>query len=253
MRDEDFRAVLVVAGAQGSRDFFARDQTESESVAGGFVFRRVGLEIIPEVVSERVFLRDFGVEDGFELRSFLWELRELEMAAFAEADEEDAFTVLRHEALRINHLMIDGVFEVVGERVPDDAEGVALVVAFQVLHVLQHEGVGPVEVDQLGEFEEEVALFLVLESVFLAEAEFLGDARDAEGLAGKAGAEDMVRRDGVVRHGVDVAVRFFPEVFRVGDLRLRIPVGGEDALAAGFLKRDAEAANPAEEVDEFQR
>jgi hypothetical protein len=57
-----------------------------------------------------------------------------------------------------------------------------------------------VVVNQFGQLEEEVALFLVLEAVFLAEAEFLGDARDAERLAGKAGAEDVVRRDGVVRH-----------------------------------------------------
>ena len=44
---------------------------------------------------------DFGVEDGFELRPFLWELREHEMAAFAEADEEDAFAVLaKHRRCR---------------------------------------------------------------------------------------------------------------------------------------------------------
>ena len=53
-----------------------------------------------------------------------------------------------------------------------------------MLDVLQHEGVGPVAVNQFRQLEEEVALFHVLEAVFLAEAEFLGDARDAERLSG---------------------------------------------------------------------
>ena len=61
-------------------------------------------------------------------------------------------------------------------------------------------------VNQFRQLEEKVALLQVFKAVFLAEAEFLGDARDAEGLAGEAGAEDVVRRDGVVGHGVDVAV-----------------------------------------------
>jgi hypothetical protein len=34
------------------------------------------------------------------------ELRELRMAAVAEADEEDAFAVLRHDALRVYHAVM---------------------------------------------------------------------------------------------------------------------------------------------------
>lgn len=86
--------------------------------------------------------------------------------------------------------------------------------------------------------------------VLLAEAEFLGDARDAERLAGKAGAKDVVRRDGVVGNGVNVAVRLFPKIRLVGDLRLFVPVGGEDTFATRALEGDAEAANAAEEVNE---
>lgn len=105
-------------------------------------------------------------------------------------------------------------------------------------------------VNQFGELEEQVALLLVLEAVFLAEAEFLGDARDAEGLAGKTGAENFVPRDGVVRHGVDVAVRALVKVGRVGDLRLLIPIARPDALAPRALEGDAEAADAAEKVNE---
>lgn len=47
-------------------------------------------------------------------------------------------------------------------------------------------------------------------------------------------------------------MRLVTEVGRVGDLRLRIPVGGEDALPARALERNAEAADAAEEVNEFE-
>jgi len=62
----------------------------------------------------------------------------------------------------------------------------------EVLDVFQHEGVGLVAVNEVGQFEEEVALFLVLEAVFFAEAQFLGDARDAERLIGKTSAQRML-------------------------------------------------------------
>lgn len=121
-----------------------------------------------------------------------------------------------------------------------------------MLDVLQHKGVGPVEVNQVRQLEEEVALFFVFEPVFLAETEFLGDARDAERLTREAGAEDVVGRDGVVRHGIDVAVRSLVEVGFVGDLGHLVPVGREDALRARALEGDAESANAAEQVNERQ-
>jgi hypothetical protein len=144
------------------------------------------------MIGERVFVRDFDVEDGFEFWPFRRKFRELERAPFAKADEEDAFAMLRHDALRVYDAVVDVVFQVFGQRLVNDAEGAALVVAREVLDVLQHEDVRPVVVNQFGQLEEEVALFLVLEAVFLAEAEFLGDARDAERLAGKAGAQSRL-------------------------------------------------------------
>ena len=75
--------------------------------------------------------------------------------------------------------------------------------------------------------------------MFPAEAQFFGDARDAERLAGKAGAEDVMRRNVRHRHGMDVA-----EIGGVGLLRVFVPVGGKHALAPGTLKRDAESPMP---------
>ncbi len=93
------------------------------------------------MVGERVFLRDFGVEDGFELRPFARKFRELEMAAVAEAkaqfdtssgcatfspvEAEKGIAVLRHDALRVNHAVVNVVFQVVGERVVRPGEGLA--------------------------------------------------------------------------------------------------------------------------------
>lgn len=106
------------------------------------MFLRVVLEVLPEVVGERVFGRHFGVEDGFEFRPVLGEVRELEVAPGFEADEEDALAVLRHHAPGVNDPVIDGVAEGVLERVHDDLERAPLVVPLEVLHVFQHEVMG---------------------------------------------------------------------------------------------------------------
>jgi hypothetical protein len=96
-------------------------------------------------------------------------------------------------------------------------------------------------------------LLLVVEAVLSAEAVFLGNAGEAERLAGKPAAKDVVSRD--VSHGyrMNVAARFFTEIGLVGDLGEFVPVGGEHALPSGFFKGDSESSNPAEEVDEAKR
>lgn len=78
--------------------------------------------------------------------------------------------MLRHDAARVNHLIIDGVAECLSQRVVDDLKRPALVVASEVLHVLQHERRWLMVFNDLRESEEEVALFLVLEPVLFAEA-----------------------------------------------------------------------------------
>jgi len=60
-----------------------------------------------------------------------------------------------------------------------------LIVPGEVLHILQHEGGRLVVLENVPDGEEEVALLHVLEPVLAAEAVLLGDAREAEGLAGK--------------------------------------------------------------------
>jgi len=106
-----------------------------------------------------------------------------------------------------------------------------------------------VELDDFRQREEQVALLLVVKAVRLAEAQFFGHARDAERLAGKAGAKNVVRGNVRHRHGMDVAVRRLAEIGGVGLLRVFVPVGGEHAFAPGTLKREPEAADAAEQIN----
>jgi len=161
--------------------------------------------------------------------------------------------VLGDDALGVDDLVIDGVAERFGEGAVDDLEGLAAVVALEVLDVLEDERGGAVEVENIGDGEEEVALLHVLEAVLAAEAQLLRHARDAERLAGEAAAEDVVRGDFSDGDTVDVAVRALAEIGLVGLLAEFVVVGGEDAPPSHFLEGDAEAADAAEEIDEGQR
>ena len=118
--------------------------------------------------------------------------------------------------------------------------------AAEVLHVLQHKRGRLVVINYRLDIEEEVALFLVLEAVLFAEAQFLGDARDAEGLARKSGAQNVVRGNVRHGHGMNVAVWALAVIGFVGDLSHLVPVGGKDALAARALESVSESANAAE-------
>ena len=91
----------------------------------------------------------------------------------AEADEEDALAVLRHDALSINDFVIHDVAEMLGERAIDDVEGLSAVVAFEIFDVLLNERGGTVEVENVGDGEEKVALLFVLEAVLAAQAQLL--------------------------------------------------------------------------------
>ena len=157
--------------------------------------------------------------------------------------------MLRHHALRVNDRRVEVVAERIGERIGNDLKRPALVVALEVLHVLQHKRGGLVELDDFRQREEQIALFLVVKAGRLAEAQFFGDARDAERLAGKPTAKDVVRRNVRHRHGMNVTMRRFAEIGGVGLLGVFVPVGGKHTFAPGALKRIPETANAAEQIN----
>lgn len=72
------------------------------------------------------------------------------------------------------------------------------------------------EFDDFRQREEQVALLLVVKAGRAAEAQFLGDARDAKRLAGETGAKDVVCRNVGNRDGMDVAMRLLAKIGGVG-------------------------------------
>jgi len=176
------------------------------------------------MVGQRVFVRDIGFKNGFELGFHRRECRKFKRAPFLETDEKDAFTVLRHNAFRVNDRRMEVITERIGERVVDDLKRPPLVVALEVLHVLQHEGGGLVKLDDFRERKEQVALFLVVKAGRPAETLFFGNTRDAERLAGKSPAKNVVGRNIRDGNGVNVALRFLAKVGGVGLAGIFVPI-----------------------------
>ena len=166
------------------------------------------------------------------------------------ADYEDSLPVLWDPSLRINYPMRDYIAQFILESVPDHAEGTPAIMPLKILYVLEQKGARPLLLEDANDIEEERSLCLIEKAVGAAEAVLLGDAREAEGLAGKAAAEDVELGDVGHGHGMDVAVRGLAEVGGVGLAAELVPVAGEDAASARPLKGDAKSADAAEEVDE---
>ncbi len=129
-------------------------QSIERAVARRLMFLGVVLEVVPEVVGERVFLRHVRIEDARELRAFGEEFRELERAPRLEPDEENALAALRHHAVRVDDLRIDLVAEMAFQRLHDDREGPPFIMPDEVLHVLQHKGGRLVVIKNVGDGEE---------------------------------------------------------------------------------------------------
>ena len=117
LRDQDFGAVLVVTGRQRARDIIRTEQAVAKSVAGSIVLGLVIFQILPELWRQRVFVVDFGFENGAKL----WTLcgigylkrREVKLRRFTEAYNEDAFPLLWDPGLRADHAMLHVIAELV--------------------------------------------------------------------------------------------------------------------------------------------
>jgi hypothetical protein len=155
----------------------------------------VVLEVIPQMVSKGVFRIGVLFQDALKLGPFGGEDREFEVARLAEANKEDPLAVLWHDTLAVDDFNLDFIFEVLGKRFIDHPESIPLIMALQVLDVFQHESRRAVVGDDIRDGEEQVSLFHIVETMCPTEAVFLGNAGDAEWLAGEAAAEDIVGGD----------------------------------------------------------
>ena len=176
---------------------------------------------------------------------------EAESHRAAKAHHEDALAVLGHEVLGVEDAVVHVVAQLLFEHLANDLEGVALVVAFQVLNVLKQDGVRPVVLDDARHVKEKGALRLAGKAVGFPQRVLLGHAGNRERLAREASQQDVVARDvGRLDLG-DVALdrMVLAEARDVGLLGELVPFAGPDALAANGLEAQPYPANPREQVN----
>ena len=118
----------------------------------------------------------------------------------------------------------------------------------QVLHVLKQKRPRLLIADDARNLEEEGALRLVFEARGAAHRLLFRDAREREGLTGKAREQHV--EIGYVGGGdlADVARRGLTVVHAVSLLGKLVPLAGEDTASAQFLEGHSDAANACEEI-----
>lgn len=240
----------MVTGAESSRDVVTSDQSEPKPVSCRLMLLRVVLEVIPQVVSKRIFIRYVKIEDAGKLRTFGGKFGKFKCTSRLEPDEENALPVLRYHAPCIDYFPIDLIAEGVRQRVMDDLKRAPLVVPDEVLDILQNKRRRLVVIEDVRDGEEKVSLLLVLKTVLAAEAILFGYACEAERLARKTAAKDVELGYFGDSHGMNVTVRRLAKVGGIGLLAEFVPVAGEDAFRTRAFEGDAEPADPAKEVDE---
>lgn len=253
--DQDLRTILVVACTKCACNVIWPDKAESESVAGRLVFGGIVLEILPEVIGQSVLLWHLVVQYLTQLGSFFRKYRPLEGTFLPEANNEDPFPVLWYQTLRINDPIVNVITKLFGQDLMDHFECVALIVALQVLHILQNEGLRSVMFEDISNVEEEVALPLIFKTMFPAKAVLLRNSGKAEWLAGKTGAQHIVRRNPLYQTRLgDVAVqRRVREIRGIGLLGIFVPIRSEDAFSSLPGEAEVETSDTTEEVDEFEQ
>jgi hypothetical protein len=174
---------------------------------------------------------------------------------------------------RIVRAVIGGVRHVVAQLVQsfhNDAKRFAAVVALEVFDVFQHENRRAARVKDPHHVEKQRPLGIAGKTVGAAEGVFLGNARQREGLAGKAGQQHVMLRHVLANMfgrllvvdprpvaERDIANILIKTVFRriavvvslIGAHRMFIPFAGENALAADGFKSAPDPANTGEKID----
>ena len=80
---------------------------------------------------------------------------EIKIIVFTKTDNEDAFAVLGHKALRINNAILDVIAKFFGQSAADNIKGLAAIMADKVFDVFEQKGLGLVILDDPGDIEEQ--------------------------------------------------------------------------------------------------
>ena len=134
----------------------------------------------------------------------------------------------------------------------DDGERSALVVADEVLNVLEEESARLVLLDDPCDVEEERALGIAPKPVLPTEGVFLRYAGDGKRLARKSRQQDVMLRDVGGGDCCDVArdVVFAVEIGAIGLLAEAIPLAGEHATPANRVESPTHTTDAREQVYE---
>jgi hypothetical protein len=153
--------------------------------------------------------------------------------------------VLGDDLARIDNLVVDPVPEGICQGIHDDLECPPLVVAFQILDVLQHECSRTMKLKDVGYLEKEIPLLFVFKTVLSSEADLLRDPGDAERLAWETAAKNIKR--GNVSHGylVDISMGLLTMVGLICNPAVLVPIAREDALGSNTFETKSKSADAA--------
>jgi len=137
---------------------------QSASGAGtqGSGAQTIGYRDLYDTILDGTFRAVFGMKNRRKPRSRILRrqrhLRKIEMDILAESDYEDSLSMLGHEGFRINDSRRYPVPEDLNKRFLDARESSALIVASQILHVLQDERCGSTVSNNVSDVKEQVPL-----------------------------------------------------------------------------------------------
>ncbi len=179
----------------------------------------------------------------------------VEWARLAKSDDKNALSMLRDEVLRVDHLIVNRVAELLFEHVTDHPKGVALVVTDEVLDVLEKERARPLRLKDAGHVEEQRSLRLAREAMRPSEGVFLRHPGDRERLARKPSEQHveighLPHRIIELRDVAEYLVGVLLKVRAVSLLTEHVPLAREHALAADGLNAEPNPSDASEKVRE---
>lgn len=122
----------------------------------------------------------------------------------------------------------------------------------KILNVFQEKRLGPMVIQNSGDLEKKRAFDPIAEPMISSEACILRNPGDRKRLTGKAGQQNVMRRNINGWNSPDVAFRRVAKVFPVSLACKPIDFGCEDTRAASDRKAQAHTADPGEQIDEFE-
>lgn len=216
------------------------------------MFRKVGLQIVPEVLSQRIFGRRFRIQHVQQCFHSRTEFRELELRVLSESNEEYTLPVLWDNSSGIDNFNVQVVAQLPLQGVDDRLERPALVVTFQIPYVFEQKSSRPLSLQDSNDLKKQSPLGLVLEAMFIAQRGVLGDPRYAEWLAREPPDQNIVIGDYAGINFSNVPFGYFSKVRFISLAGEFVPLAGKHASTTGRFETKTRAANASKQVDKSE-